>query len=134
MNKFTSNQHCHSLIEQISWRRQVSPSVRDKAVKFAVSVDSPKHAYVIVSSLFSLRNMISGGDEGETGQSQRANIQSRRDNKGRRKTALDGRMPLGRLCCYYVWKGLLSCCVGQLETGGLSGGGSRHNNPSIKYS
>lgn len=64
MNKFTSNQHCHSLIEQISWRREVSPSVRNKAVKFAVSVDSPKHASIIVSSLFNLRNMISSDDEG----------------------------------------------------------------------
>lgn len=48
----------------------------------------------------------------------------RKDSSGWQDAPGGAAMPL--LC----WKGLPSCGVGQLETGGLSGGGSRHNNPS----
>lgn len=48
---------------------------------FALNVDGTKHISIIVSFPFSLGNVISGDDEGEAEQSQKANIQSRRDNK-----------------------------------------------------
>lgn len=61
MNKFTSNQHCHSLMEQISrQRRGFSSSVGEKN---GLNVDSPKPVSIIVSFPFSFRNVISGDDE-----------------------------------------------------------------------
>lgn len=65
-------------------------------------------------------------------QLQRANIQSRRDNKRRTKDSSGWQDAPGAAMLLLCWKGLLSCGVGQLETGGLSGGGSRHNKPSMK--
>lgn len=103
MNKFTSNQQCHSLTEQIFWRRWVTQTFWDKRMYF---IDWPKHISIILSSPFSSGNMIIGNDEGETGQSQREKtFNLRAITKEARKTALDGRMPLGRRCCYYVGRG-----------------------------
>lgn len=51
--------------------------------------------------------MISGDDEGGnwafTKRKKTFNLGE--ITKGGQKMALDGRMPLGRLCCYYVGKG-----------------------------
>lgn len=52
--------------------------------------------------------------------------------KGGQKTALDAGMPLGGTMPLLCWKGRLSWCVGQLETGGFCGGGSKHNNLHLK--
>lgn len=40
--------------------------------------------------------------------------------------------PWGGYAVIMSERGCLSCGVEQLETGGLSGGGSGHNNPSMK--
>lgn len=57
--------------------------------------------------IFSLGNRISadtaGGDWAITKKEPTFNLGE--ITKGRGKTALDGRMPLGRLCCYYVGRG-----------------------------
>lgn len=65
-------------------------------------------------------------------QSQKANIQSRGDNKRKTKDSSGWQDAPGAAMLLLCWRGLLSCGVGQLETGGLTGGGSRRNNSSLK--
>lgn len=103
MNKFTSNQCCHSLIEQIyleetgfiecqmricNKRRQSQAWVRHYV---------PFH---LASEIWSAVMM-----RGKLGNHKEPTFNLGEITKGGRKTALDGRMPLGRLCCYYVGEG-----------------------------
>lgn len=83
--------------------------------EFGVSADSRKHESIIVSFSFSLRNMISGGDdEGGNWAITKANIQSRRDNKRKTKDSSGWQDAPGAAMLLLCWKGLLSCGVGQL--------------------
>lgn len=68
--------------------------------EFASSVTSRQN--FSIRALFTLGNTIWGGGGG-AGESQTFNLGE--ITKGKRKRALDGRMPLGLLCRYYVGEG-----------------------------
>lgn len=65
--------------------------------------------------------MISGDAEGETGQLQRANIQSRRYNKRKTKDS-SGWQDAPGAAVLLCWKGLLSCGVGAIRDWTIDGG------------
>lgn len=72
--------------------------------------------------------MITGNVEGKTEKSQRANIQSRKDNS-KTKDSSGWQDAPGAAMLLLCWKGLLSCGAGQLQTGGLTGGRVRASQP-----
>lgn len=89
---------------------------------------------------FSIRTLIylrkhnrRGGGGGGAGESQTFNLGE--ITKGKRKRALDGRMPLGLLCRYYVGEGCWAAVRGNYRPmDGWTGGGSGDNSSSIKCS
>lgn len=111
MNKFTSNQHCHSLIERISWRRWVSSTFRDKGenLQWVQTVQSVYPSFCLFHSVQVIWSVVMM--RGETGQSQREKTFNLGEiTKGRTKDSSGWQDAPGATMLLLCWKGAAERC------------------------